>query len=60
MQRFPKPDNRDVVEMIAQELLNIEESARMYVGCTTLGDQLLHELNFPGVSDLIQQVRIIE
>jgi hypothetical protein len=44
---------REIVDVITNELFAIEESARMFIGCTALNDQLLHELNFPGVSELI-------
>lgn len=40
-------------DFIVEELLTIEESAKMIIGCTTNSDQCLEELNFPRVSDLI-------
>jgi hypothetical protein len=43
----------NTTDFIAQELLTIEESAKMVIGCTTIGDQCLEELNLPRVSDLI-------
>ena len=43
----------DLIEEIADELFTIEESARLSLGIVTYGDQLLHELNFPHVADLV-------
>lgn len=43
----------DIVDLIANELLTIEESAKMLNMCTTLTDQVLFELNLPGVSELV-------
>ena len=43
----------ETIDVIAEELLKIEESAKMIIGCSTLSDQCLTELNFPSVSELI-------
>ncbi len=50
---FMRADAFDTIDCIANELLAIEESARMAIGIITPGDQLLIEINMPNVSDLI-------
>jgi hypothetical protein len=50
---FVRADAFDTIDCIANELLTIEESARMTIGIITPGDQLLIEINMPNVSDLV-------
>jgi len=50
---FMRADAYDTIDCIANELLNIEESARIALGIITCDDQLLAEFNMPSVSDLV-------
>jgi len=50
---FMKADAFDTIDCIANELLTIEESARIALGIVTFGDELLNAFNFPNVSDLV-------
>lgn len=50
---FMRADAFDTIDCIANELLSIEESARLSLGCIMYGDQLLTEINMPSVSDLV-------
>lgn len=50
---FMRADAFDTIDCIANELLTIEESARMAIGIITCDDQLLTEFNMPNVSDLV-------
>jgi len=43
----------ETIDEIAVELFQIEESAMLALGIITTDDQLLEELNFPVVSDLL-------
>jgi hypothetical protein len=43
----------ETIDEIAVELFQIEESAMLALGIITQDDQLLEELNFPVVSDLL-------
>jgi len=43
----------ETIDEIAVELFQIEESAMLALGIITKDDQLLEELNFPVVSDLL-------
>lgn len=49
----PIKPQMDIVDLIAEELLTIEESAKMMIGCSTITDQCLEELNMPAVAELL-------
>ena len=51
---FMRASAFDTIDYITNDLLNIEESARIALGMVTCGDQLLTEFNMPVISELMQ------